>query len=1097
MNNLYQLPGGIDYTDQQKDAIFKEGTNILVSAAAGCGKTTLMVERIVRKVLQDRVPINTLVVVTFTEVAASELKERLEKALQERLVQMPEQSDFINQQLALLNEAYIMTFHALCFRLLQENHLNFKFDDKIKISSGLELDSAKLNSYQQFYEKHCLTDDFLILDEYYNASLTNKDKLYELLQKVITIAHNNGGFARLQRTMRETGLSLNNHPLFTPLLKAYLTYHTQSIIQSLQTIIHIENTPQAEKHAHQHLALFQGLQLLIDDFNFDKIVAYIKEIKFARNNKHYVQEEAKTIYTSLKKVANDHLQKVFVYDEVTELKVYHYMDKHAQILLKYAQLFDETFRAFKIKRGLLEFSDLETYTLELLYQTDGAYSATALQLQGYFKEIMIDEYQDTNSIQEKIVDALSHDNQFMVGDVKQSIYRFRNATSEIFTDKYLAYQNGIGGTIINLNTNFRSRPEVLALTNFVFKNIFSQALGGLAYDEQAALHFGNTSLLTYQGNFKSELLINLPEHKNSAGSKDIISNSKMIVQKIKELIKTGVHYQDIAILYRNRTNIPFLEQTLADHQIPYMNHGGSGFYKITQITDLINFLNVLVNPDDEVCLLSVLKSYFFHLDDEALLDLRLDHNTLFLSIKALYPAIYETIVHLRQLSHSLNIIELIDQIYALTDYEAYLQDQVNYQTFMVNLNAFKDIIVNNYDYFNSLEYFVSELTTNIKSGFDEATPAIISSKQDVVNMMSIHKAKGLEFKYVFILCDSKIIDRGAAVGHIDNQLIIDYFNEVNRTKDTKHLFKKLYQFNELTKEMAEELRILYVALTRAQLKLFLVFNTTQDKISIIQQQVAHETTWELPHTLVLGIKNYGELLLLALLRHKNHQALITGCVNNADEAIINYEDDLYQVTRFQLSNEVTTSSIKAIYDQTTTLKKTTPFDHQQAPTPKLKPSLHNTSHLLDFNQLNDYYAYQQGNRTHQVLELLDFKSPTLLDDIEKLAHKYELTIENKQGIMAFVQSTYFPQIIEKNYYQEYHFTTYLDKQLTTGVIDLLVEDEYHLYVIDYKTDRLSNEALVKQYQKQLKIYQKALANYSDKDVKLYLYSIKNQEYVAI
>lgn len=1097
MNNLYTLPENINYTDEQKDAIFKEGTNILVSAAAGGGKTTLMVERIIRKVLQDHVDINKLVVVTFTEAAANELKERLEKALNERLAQMPQHRTFIERQIALLNEAYIMTFHALCFQLLKEHNLNFQFDEDIHISTGLALDTAKLNAYHQFYEEHCLEHDFIVLDEYYNASLTNKDKLFDIFTKVIDIAHNNGGFKTFKEVMTKSVLNIGDIPIFNLLFKEYLTYYTQAIINDFKTMAVMENTAKAEEHAQQHIALFEELQVLIDDFDFDKISKYVIGLEFARNSKNYVLDETKKMYDDLKKITKEKLKNVFGNDELTVLKIYQTMSNHTQLLIKYAEMFNNFWGQIKKHRGLLEFSDLESYALSLLYHDDDSYTETALKLQAYFNEIMIDEYQDTSKIQEKIVSALSSNNQFMVGDVKQSIYRFRNATSEIFTNKYLTYSQSNEGEIINLSTNFRSRPEVLNFTNFIFKNIFSQTIGGLDYNDESALHFGNTKLLEHQGDFKTELLVNIKEAKEPKGTKDIISDSKMVVSKIQALIKNGVHYRDIAILYRNRTNIDYLEQALMTARIPYMNHGGSGFYKIAQIKDLINFLNVLVNPQDDVALLSILKSAFFNLNDEDLLSLQLNDSSLFLGLKTLYPPVYETIISLRKSTQQLSIIELIDEIYEMTDYQAYMQSQVNYPNFISNLNAFKDIINNNYPYFNSLAYFVMALNQNIKSGFDEATPAIISSKQDVVNMMTIHKAKGLEFKYVFVLCDTKMETKTGAIEHIDNQLVIDYFNESNRTKDTNHIFKKLYKFHELSPNMAEELRILYVALTRAQLKLFLVFNTTEEKLAILSSKVADERDWSLNPYLILGAKSYSELALLALLRHQDHKALVTGYHNNANEDIMSYQDNLYQVIKFSESNEDTNERIDAVYDHKTTVQKIEPFKMNKTVSAKLKPSLHHTNQLLDFATLSDHDTYLQGSNTHKVLELLNFKSPTLLDDINKLSEQYELKTENKDGIIHFVQDPFFIKLVNNQYYQEYNFTTYVDEQLTTGVIDLLVEDNTHLYVIDYKSDRLDSDSLRKQYTKQLKTYEKALAYYSDKPVKLYLYSIKNKEFITI
>lgn len=1097
----YQIPEY--FTQEQATAVFNEGNNILVSAAAGCGKTTLMVERIIRKIIQDKVNINELIVVTFTEAAAAELKQRLELELTKKLVLNPEDA-FLQHQLAIINDSYIMTFHALCFRLLNENNAAFNFDNSLVIGDGMQIANLKQQAFHNLLSNHHLEDEFQILDSFYNNIIDNQG-LFNIINQCLDICITKGSIKEFKASnQNKIPSSIFSFDGFNEILCEATSFYLKNISVILKQMQSFDLSSKNVTSIEESILLFEQINNAFLQQNYQVMHELLSSYKIfskpAKADNHF-----KHLHDTLKKDNLIKLQELYVLNNDETLAYITQNQKNVSSLLKYTEYYYNYLHDLKKKTGILEFNDLEQYLIELLY--DGSsFSKTALTIQRNINEIMIDEYQDTNLIQEKIVNALANSqNTFMVGDLKQSIYRFRNATSKLFSDKYTNYKNDNNlGEVIDLSFNFRSKDEVLETTNYIFKSVFSYNIGGIDYDKNNQLYFKNEKLHEVVGDFKTKYFINTNADRVKKRNNYQASVSMMITE-IKKLIDTGIEYKQIAILFKNRSNINILKTGLEEAQIPFMLHTNTGFYSSYEIQDLINFLKFLVNPSDDVSLLGVLRSYFFNFSEQDLLELSLiKEKNYFLKLKnSKFLEAASLIQQIIIISKTKTPLELINDIYNLTNYTSYIEKHNNFEQFLINITTFKNIIQNNIDYYNSLSFIIDELDTNIARNFDESLPAILSSKQNVINLMTIHKSKGLEFDYVFLFDNSLInFSSEAKINNLNKQLVIEYFDPVQKIKAVSPLGNK--SFNPLTNLItfsnkkdiiSEELRVLYVALTRAKYQLYIFDNLTMEQLELAAFKASLESEWLYSEAITLNFKRMLEPVLYSFLRHRNGLVLRDSTNMIVDDFVYSYYNNLFEVELVNVElNDVKKqrSSVTNKYPKELVIPK----DIDVISIESTIPSLH-TIEPLDFNKLTSFDSYQQGTNVHLVLETLDFNSKNIIDNLNNLCDNFDISISNREGLLAFIQSDFFNTIINNTYFKEYSFSYLDDNKLVNGIIDLYVETASIIYIIDYKSDNITINELINNYSEQLNTYSNIIKTSSNKTIVKLIYSIKHKQFIEV
>ena len=630
------------WTNEQLSAIAQKGTNILVAAAAGSGKTTVLVERIIRKIINDNVDIDKILVVTFTNAAASEMRERILTALYKQIDEDP-LNQRLRKQIVLLNKASICTIDAFCLDIIRNNFFEIGASSNFRIADNTELELLKQEAIEETFEELYLENDneFSKLIELY-AGYKDDENLKNIILKI----HNYIQSAPFPEDWLEKQIekfNMNNIEDFsqTEWGKIILKNFRDEILNSIQIL----------ENSKQQLDMITELSkfslVVADDINQLKFLEqnwnnWEKAYEIANNLKFKTWPTDKKIVSNLKeetKKARDNVKKritkavsqTFVYntaEAIEDIKaMYPILKKIKDVTLKFIEKFSEK----KSNKNIMDFSDIEHYALKILLKKDenGIYQKTevAKKYEEKFNEIAIDEYQDSNLVQEYILTSISNEkNVFMVGDVKQSIYRFRQAKPELFLDKYQKYglEPNEYGQKIKLFKNFRSRENILDTTNLIFSDIMSAEFGEIEYDESEYLNLGATyeeptENVEFAG--KTELdIIDLKKEENEDGEEIEEDNSsellekteieaKFVANRIQELIKskyqvydrkTGyrdITYKDIVILLRATSNTAnVFEKELLNLNIPVFSDQAENYLESIEIRTITSLLKIIDNP---------------------------------------------------------------------------------------------------------------------------------------------------------------------------------------------------------------------------------------------------------------------------------------------------------------------------------------------------------------------------------------------------------------------------------------------------------------------------------------------------------------------
>jgi len=1116
MSSLYQVPK--HFNPQQKEAILLDGNNILVAAAAGCGKTTLLIERIIRKIINNHVDVNQIVVVTFTEAAAGELKERLEKALNDKIDKVDdlETKSFLEKQLGILDDAYISTFHSLCLRLLKENQAEFDFSRPIQIGDNRVVSDIKAKAYQQLFNDCYLEEDFQKLDEYYNKSVVSQQKLQDILYSVNSLVKSKAGYDAINHANKAHNVNQLND------IEPFASFYTENIGLLLTRIERYLRQMFEEDISDKFMANFKAayeivkinLKNIETNYDFFKLEPFGK----IHNNKYDGVYPA-ALHTEIKDAISS-FNNLIKIDKETLQMIIDDNYKNVGMVLKYAQKLDEYFLKEKKDTGYLEFDDLETLLIEKLYFNieRGLRNDTAKAISEKFNEIMVDEYQDTSTVQEMITKAISKgNNTFMVGDIKQSIYAFRNATAALFASKYELYKKDPSqGTLIELTKNYRSTNNVLETTNFIFKNIFSSQVGGIDYDDTNKLNLGNEDLDKEHSEHKTDLILNTyvkAEKEDRLNRKqEWYASAKTAIDIMQDLVsKNEASYSDFTILTKNRNGWPTIENLLYKAGIQYMAHGTSGFFDTYEIRDLLNLLTFLCNRNDDVALLGVLHSLFFNLNEADLLEISTIEieledvpKTLYNKLKfSRFRDVYAKLEELLMQSYLLAPTDLIDYIFENTLYTQRIYSFNNFDNFLINILRIKKVIEESLEKFNTLEKVLFAIQDSLKSNKDDTSTAVISSEEDVVNLMTIHKSKGLEFKYVILLDQSEMRmdelkkENPQIVG---DQLILRHYNTDYKVEleSKSNPYKDALAFYNQVDTVSEELRILYVALTRAKLKLFIIRTLSIEELDKIVKSSNEGDDWLIPTPILLENKFLSNFAIAALSRHKDAQIIRQPHQTSNNFEILNYaaeHSNLFNLTinEGELLQEIEdTSTKKEAYPY----QVVSPLDNEIKKTFQVKPSFHEQD-MLNFDVLSKVDTFKQGLNAHYILETIDFEDPNY--EAILLEYKIKSTIDSRlyDGLLAFFKDPFFNTIKDNSYHKEYAFLYNKDNKLIRGIIDLLVETDDTVYIIDYKSDQLTQNQLVSAYSEQLTNYAQVIAYTTSKPIKKKIYSIHNHCFIDV
>ena len=918
------------WTEEQKAVIAHREGNLLVSAAAGSGKTAVLVEHVLSLILEENASLSSLVLMTFTEAAAEEMKERIKKRLEEHLQKGYDKR--ILREIALLPTANISTIHAFCKRLIEENYAGLSIDAHFRIGDTGEMSLLQSDILEELLEEEYEKKEESFLAFVDQFSMGKKDKgIEELILKLYNLASAMPfPKAYLQGLLEEDALSRREK------WEKDLYEDMKSRLENLSLLyedgLDLCREPNGPIEYEERILEERDQCLALSNTDtLEELVRGLENLSFGRlkSTKSEGKELVKSLRERGKKTLKAWQENYRLLPEELEEEVEEKGQKRILELVRLCLLFLERYQKEKEERAVLDFSDLEHFALKLLYKDgedksieeeaeieadaeteheieagkDGAkeigrgkersvrYSALADELAKSYREILVDEYQDSNLVQEYIVRALSQErfgkpNVFQVGDVKQSIYRFRMARPELFLEKY----HDENYPKIFLRKNFRSDEGVLSAVNTLFFKLMKKDFGGIEYDLENSLFLGKVrteevkqeeaTITGKQRRDQTELLLlelektafigekedegDSKEESNSSSNSatDGASNSssgkslsklelecKMIAAKVRELLEKGYAYKDMVILLRSPHGVSReMVDIFGKEGIPAYAELKTGYYSAVEVETVLSFLAIIDNPRQDIPMAAILRSPLFSFTDEELGQIVLakgglyekpydksKENAVNLSLqaeKALSPALEEKWLNFqgqleryRRLSRSLRLHSLLSLIYEETDYYNYVRAlplgekrQANLDQLLEDARQFEK------GSYSGLFHFIRYIEKVKKQEQDQGEATVFSEKDDLLRIMSIHHSKGLQFKVVFLSqlhkTFNKMDSKARMLMDAELGLAADYLDLETRIKYPS-IHKIAIKEKGERESLGEELRVLYVAMTRAEEKLIL------------------------------------------------------------------------------------------------------------------------------------------------------------------------------------------------------------------------------------------------------------------------------------
>ncbi|WP_409341354.1 helicase-exonuclease AddAB subunit AddA [Paenibacillus sp. MBLB4367] len=974
MTTIKTKPAGSTWTDDQWSAIVSRGEHLLVAAAAGSGKTAVLVERIIRRISDpdDPVDVDRLLVATFTKAAASEMRERIRDALEKALLEQPD-SDHLRRQLALIGRASITTLHSFCKDVIGRYFQLIDLDPGFRIANETEADLMRQDLLEELMESFYTDSEadspfFRLIDSF--GGERSDVPLMLLIQKLYDESRSHPKPERwLSEMASGFGAAGQNgsNPWLASLL-ADVSLELEGMTGLLHDAARICREPGGPEPylaaVEEELAQLGRLREACGA-SWDLLYTGMQSAAFGRlkpcKGDHYdkaLQEQVKTLRDGAKEQLGKLRTELFTrtpeqyIDELRDMAPI--METLVDLVLRFGELYQQE----KAAKGLLDFADLEHYCLRILSSSDSSDeepmpSQAALDYRSQFVEVLLDEYQDTNRVQDAIVALIAKDkpgNRFMVGDVKQSIYRFRLAEPGLFLEKYRTYEKegGGAGMRIDLACNFRSRKQVVDAVNFVFKQMMNEAVGEVAYDRSAELVYGANYPETgdYAADMAVELLLLDKSSQESSGegsggafqrSEDGADEeegqdqgdspdeapeletaqmeARTIALQVRKLLgldgdqpmlvfdkKAGgmrrATFRDVVILLRaTQSWAPLLIEELKRFGIPAYAELSTGYFAATEVEAVLSLLKVIDNPFQDIPLAAVLRSSLVGLTGEQLAKVRLARkgDGFFAAllayvqepdnasgeddpIRSRLSRFLEQLDAWRQEARHGALADLIWRIYRETGYYDYVGGLPSGVQRQANLRALYDR-ARQYEAtsFRGLFRFLRFVERMRDGGGDLGTARALGEQEDVVRIMSIHKSKGLEFPVVFVAGLGKMFNQqdlnGSFLLHKDLGFGPRYVDTALRVSYPTLPMLAIRRRMRL-ETLAEEMRVLYVALTRAREKLFLLgtVQSLQKQLERWGRQLSCDTV-ELPDHELAKARCYLDWLGPALIRHPHAKPL--------------------------------------------------------------------------------------------------------------------------------------------------------------------------------------------------------------------------------
>ena len=1015
------------WTNEQKEAIYTEGTNIIVSAGAGSGKTAVLTERVLEKVKKG-ISVDNLLILTFTKMAAKEMKERIGDKLKK---------EGLTSELAKLDTADITTFDAYALSVVKKYHYYLNVSKDINIIDGSvitlykrkilkdifeELYEENNHEFIDFIQEYCIKDDKDIFEFILNinSKLDLKTNKREYLDNYINTVYDE--------------VKIDND------IDNYIKVMLKLISNINDYLEYIDDDDYLAK-------LYDVLSPLLSAKSYDDIKSNISiKLPILRGASDITREYRDKIKSTI-----DEVKKLTTYDSYDDIKRGILSTKgNAKVIIDIIKKLDDITYNYKVKYNSYEYSDISALAIKLVRDN----KEIREEIKNNLNEILIDEYQDTNDAQEEFISYISNNNVYMVGDIKQSIYRFRNANPYIFKNKYDTYSNNIGGIKIDLNKNFRSREEVINNINLLFDRIMDNDIGGADYSLSHRMIYGN---LMYKGDGdnKEDNNFSVYNYLNDTTFKNNEVEAFIIADDIKNKINSGyrafgkdtngvrkIKYSDFAILLDSSKSFDLYKKILEYNGIP------TSIVKSVNLTDgevvlvIKNIISFIIKINDnkidnefKKLFISIGRSFLFNTDDNVLFDYFLNNN-----FKD--SDIYKISYNITKRLDTISLEEIIDLIVDNFDFYNKLFLLGDYNANILRIQKLKEItnsLINlDYDIYDYQKYLDDIICNNLKLEY-----SVNDNSTDTVKIMTIHASKGLEFGVCYY---------GELYNRFNNSDAISKYSYDNKYgiilpyKD-KFLYNTIYHnlsYRDYVMEnISERIRLFYVALTRAKEKMIFILpsNTKEDNKSI----------GDIIDNSIRGKYNSFASIMYSL------ESITKDYYKNIDINDINLSKDYNMISNNNYMKHLNLIDDKIEVNTTcisSSIKENKTFS---------KKDIH-----IVTKEEEDKLLY--GRLIHELFECTDFNNLDNLSD------------NNKKIIERFLEKV---DISHANIYKEYEFIYDEDNTTYHGIIDLMLEYQDNIKIIDYKLKNINDDA----YIKQLNGYKDYIEKLFNKKTSIYLYSI--------
>ena len=1006
----------IRYTDEQLEAITTPVYNTMISAGAGSGKTKVLTQRVFNHLAND-IDVDRLLVLTFTNAAAAEMKQRVIKLLVEDNSLDP---DLKKAQLNKIDSAYIMTFDAYSLFLVKKYHQLLNVDKDIDIADSNIINGITDKFLDEIFEQQYVSNDIFkdIISKYCVKDDDVVKGFVKDLNKKLDLIYDRDSFITKYNNTFFSDTHLNNE----------LDSYTLLLLQKLKRVDVLLNEINELDDINRYFTCWEGINNLN---SYEEVRSYVANISAVRKkNKEEYDDDALALKDKIKDIIKE-INELTKYDKSTLFNDVLINKDYVNCLLESAEELNRRINIYKKENNLYDFIDIAKLAIEVVDKNDDIRES----IKNNFYEILIDEYQDTSDIQELLISKISNNNVYVVGDIKQSIYRFRYANPDIFKKKYEDYSKGIGGKKIDLTNNFRSRFEVLRDINLFFNKTMSSSVGGADYTNGHQLVAGNLSYLKDE-KYKCEIL----SYEKQKGVDSAYIEAQLIADDIKQKVHSFqlkdhlCDYRDITILVDRSSKFDVFKEVLTANNIPTFIETEEKMSESDLLTVIRSIFKLLVNYDKHAYI-SLERSFLCETSDEDIFN-NIKNNEVFDS-----PT-YIKINNIKTNIDTKTISNILDEIMDSFDVYGKLVKIKDVHASNVKIDYLYKLANN----LNNLGYTYKDFNDYLVDVFDREDDIkfrIGNEVENAVRITNYHKSKGLEYNVVYYPCLSYDFNQQDKKGDFlfdkNHGIIMPTYIDNRGLRDT--FIKELYKYNYDLEDIGEKIRLFYVALTRAKEKMIIV-NCFDDKIE--------PTDTNLDDITKASIKNYSSML--------------TYIMNDLSDFIIN--KDIPEIKENIIQKDLFSTLTKS---NKLILKPNIEVIPQEVATSHFSKSAGLiTKDVLDKMEL--------GTKIHYYLEMLDFKNPDYTNVDSKYINK----------IKAFIDSPLLENIKEAKIFKEYEF---MDDG-KHGFIDLLLEYEDKIVIIDYKTKTIDDV----HYDEQLNGYRTYVESLTSKPVYCYLYSIIDETY---